>query len=217
VLDRARAGADRALRSLGAVGVHRDEGVVPGRLLDGGPDLLLAQLGRAGHAAAGQDRARPEALDQVRAADQQATNSFADVVDRGHDAELQVVGQPDVAGEADDVAAAPRRGDEGAGALHPRADDVAAIDRVAQAQSVKARNGPRSRTVVNPASIVCRAWRTPIRTSSAAEVVVAGTSAVWTSPTRWVWRSIRPGRTVNAERSTTAASSGIPSPRRPPR
>ena len=48
------------------------------------------------------------------------------------DAEAEVLGQPDVVGEADDVAAAPRRGDERAGALHPRALDVARVDRVAQ-------------------------------------------------------------------------------------
>ncbi len=61
------------------------------------------------------------------------------------------------------------------------------------AQSTNARNGPRSRTVVNPASTVTRAWRTPISASWAAEVVAPGTPAVWTSPMRWLWVSMSPG------------------------
>ena len=80
------------------------------------------------------------------------------------------------------------------------------------AQSVNARNEPTSRTVVKPASMVWRACRTPIRTSCAADVVVDGTPAVWTSPMRCVCMSIRPGRTVYRDRSMIVASSGMPSP-----
>ncbi len=93
VLDRARAGPDRPLRAFGAVRVDGDERVVPGGLLDRGAQLGLAELGRAGDAAAGQHRPRPDALDEVGATDQQASDPLADLVDRAHDAEPQVLGQ----------------------------------------------------------------------------------------------------------------------------
>ena len=65
--------------------------------------------------------------------------------------------------------------------------------------------------MVNPASTVSRAWATPSSASWAAEVVVAGTPAVWTSPMRWLWVSMRPGRTVRPPRSRPRAPSGTPS------
>ena len=76
------------------------------------------------------------------------------------------------------------------------------------AQHVNARNEPTSRTVVNPASIVWRAWRTPMSASSAPDVSVDGTPAVWTSPTRWVCVSMSPGRANRSPRSTTARAIG---------
>ena len=51
---------------------------------------------------------------------------------RRDDAEPEVVRQPDVVGQPDDVAAAPRRRDERARALHPRPLELAARDRVPQ-------------------------------------------------------------------------------------
>ena len=80
-----------------------------------------------------------------------------------------------------------------------------------RARSVKARNAPRSRTVVKPASSVTRALRTLSSASWAPVVVVPGTPAVWTSPTRWLWVSMSPGSTVSPDRSTTRVSSGRPS------
>ena len=79
VLDRPRAGPDRALRALVRVRVDRDERAVVRRLLDRGPQLVLGQLGRAGHAAAGQHGAGPDALDEVRAADEQPPDAVADL------------------------------------------------------------------------------------------------------------------------------------------
>ena len=119
-------GPDRPLRALGAVGVDGDEPAVVRRLLDRGPDLVLGQLGRAGHAAPREHRAGADALDDVGAADQQPPHALADLGRRGDDAEPEVLGQPDVVRQADDVAAAPGRGDERAGALHPRALELAA-------------------------------------------------------------------------------------------
>ena len=123
------------------------------------------------------------------------------------------VGQRDVVREPDDVAAAPRCGDERAGALHPRSLRARPRRSCRAAHSPRTRGTcPRSRTVVKPASSVTRALRTRRSASCAAEVVVAGTPAVWTSPTRWLWVSMNPGRTVRSPRSTTRASSGTPSP-----
>ena len=116
---------------------------------------------------------------------------------RRDDAEPEVVRQPDVVGEADDVAAAPRRRDERAGALHPRPLDARRVAIASRsATSTKARNVPTSRVLVKPAWTVTRALRTDRNASWAPAVVVPGTPAVWTSPTRWLWVSMSPGRTV---------------------
>src|SRR4051794_12631762 len=132
MLDGPDAGTDRPLRTLGPVGVDGDERVVPAGFLDRGTDLRLAQLRRTGNAAPRQDGARADALDEVGAADQQSADPLTNLVDRPNDAEPELRREADVLGETDDVAAAPRRGDERAGALHPGADDVTGVDRVAK-------------------------------------------------------------------------------------
>ena len=74
-----------------------------------------------------------------------------------------------------------------------------------RATSTNARKVPTSRTVVNPASTVARALPTPLSASWAALRSIAGIPDPWTSPTRWVWQSIRPGSSVCPGRSTTSA------------
>ena len=74
----------------------------------------------------------PMHLMTVAPADQQPPDPLADLVGRGHHPEPEVVGEPDVVREPHDVAAAPRRGEERAGALHPGPVELAGIDLVAQ-------------------------------------------------------------------------------------
>ena len=54
------------------------------------------------------------------------------------------------------------------------------------ATSTNARNVPTSRTVVNPARSVARAFRTPLIASWAAEASTAGMPAYSISPTWWL-------------------------------
>lgn len=67
-----------------------------------------------------------------------------------------------------------------------------------------------SRTVVNPAISVTRAFRAP-HSASSAGVVLRSASSQRTSlrPVRWVWRSINPGSKVAVPRSISAAPGGM--------
>ena len=133
MLDGPRAGPDRPLRALGAMGVDSDEGVVVGRLLDGGPELVLGEL-RGAPGTPPRVRTAPVPMHLIRSAPPMSSRrtrsrTSSTVVTTPN---RRSSGSRMSLGQADDVAAAPRRGDERPGALHPRADDVAAIDRVAQ-------------------------------------------------------------------------------------
>ena len=149
------------------MGVDGHEGVVPGGLLDRGPHLGLGQLGRAGDAAAGQDRAGPEALDQVGATDEQPSDPLAHLVDGASRRRIAGPSGSSMSWARPTTSPPPHGAVMNApGRLHPRPDHVAPVDGVAQGAALNARNEPTSRTVVNPASIVWRAWRTPMSTSS---------------------------------------------------
>ena len=129
----------------------------------------------------------------------------------GDDAEPEVVGQR-MSG-ARPTTSPPPQGTVMKAPAHcirgPSSSPASIVSR--SAQSTKARNAPRSRTVVKPAWRVTRALRTESSASCAPVVVVAGTPAVWTSPTRWLWVSMSPGRTVRPDRSMTGVPSGRPS------
>ena len=132
MLHRSDACPHRSFGPFGGMGVDSNERVVPGSLLDGRSQFGLGEFRGAGDATAGQHRPGPDALDDVCATDQEAADPLAHLVRRSDDTEPEVLGQRDVPSQSDDIPAAPWRGDEGACAAHPRPDDVAPVDRVAQ-------------------------------------------------------------------------------------
>ena len=77
MLDRANPRPDRAFGAFRGMSVDGDEGAVLGSLVDRRPQLRFRELRRAGHATSREHRAGPDALDQVRAADEQAPHAFA--------------------------------------------------------------------------------------------------------------------------------------------
>ncbi len=134
VLDRVHPGPDRPLDPLGAVCVGRHVRAVQSGLLDGGPDLGLAQLGHPGVRPVGHHRSGGDQLDQVGTAVQDPTYRAGHVVDGVDHAHPQLRGHMliGVGRETADVAPAATAPDEGAGHHHPRTRRPACVDRVAQ-------------------------------------------------------------------------------------
>ncbi len=77
------------------------------------------------------------------------------------------------------------------------------------ATSVNTRHVPMSRTVVNPAPSVVRAFLAPSNAICAALRWSGASGSAVISSIRWVWRSISPGTTVYPVRSMTVAPAGI--------
>ena len=67
---------------------------------------------------------------------------------------------------------------------------------------------PRSRTVVKPARRVTSALRAPSRAAYSSVSIASRQKALPGAPVRWTCASIRPGRTVRLERSTSRAPCG---------
>ena len=151
MLDRADAGADRALRALGAVGMRRDGRAVVRGLLDRGAELGLGQLRCAGDAAAGEDGAGRDALDDVGAADEEAADAVAHLVGARDDPEPEVGGDPKSC--ASPTTSPPPHGAVTKAPAHcirgPSTSPASMASR--RAQSTNARKLPRSRTEVKPA------------------------------------------------------------------
>ncbi len=132
MLDRSDPCADRSFRAFGAVRVGGDVRAVVGRDLDGGPDLLLRELGVARLRPGGQHGTRRDDLQQVGATGEHPSGGPPHLVDRVRDADPQVGRQCHVGRETGDLPAAARARDVRPGTAHPWTLDDPGVDGVAQ-------------------------------------------------------------------------------------
>src|ERR1700733_3519342 len=177
--------------------------------------FLQCELLRFGIAAMGQHGARGKHFDMVCAVMRQQANFLPDLPGAVGFSVMEIPRQLNVRRQPGHRAGAAGNGDVSSATnmrgpmMSPR------LMASRKATSFSARYTPTSRTVVNPASSVTRAFGTDSRTTREALFVNCemGSPPPRAPPARCVWQSIKPGSTVIFERSMTAAPEGIASPR----
>ena len=130
VLDRAHAGADRALDALGAVRMHRDVAPLVRGSDDGGTDLLLGVVRHGRIGARGHHAARREQLDPVGAVLDVLAHLLTDLI--GPVGERLVALDVDVLGQLVVVAVTAGRRERLDRDQHARPGNAARRDRIAQ-------------------------------------------------------------------------------------